>query len=81
MTSPPASDHDVRAQAQERMLNALIAVAAVRDPGLIEAMRNALVDNNFSRGDPPAEGASVLHHISARLNAIQAYAEGMVGGS
>ena len=81
MTSTPSLDTDPRALAQERMLNALIAVAATRDPGLIEAMRNALVDTNFSRGEPPAEGASVLQHISYRLNAIQAFAEQMTGGA
>ena len=81
MTLPSTSELDPRTVAQERMLNALIAVAATRDPGLIEAMRNALVDTNFSRSEGPAEDGSVLQHISYRLNAIQAFADQMTGGA
>ena len=47
MTPAPSLDTDPRALGKERMPNALIAVAANRDTGLIETMRNALVDANF----------------------------------
>ena len=75
--SVPTSE--ARLIAQERLLNALIAVAATRDPGLLDAMRSALIDNNFSRNEAPPEGASVLQHISFRLNCIEAFVRQQTG--
>ena len=72
---------DARLVAQERLLNATLAILATRDPGFLEAVRNAVVDTNFSRSDPPQEGASAIQHISFRLNAIQAFVAQQTGES
>ena len=79
MSENSTASTDARLVAQERLLDAVIAVAATRDRGFLDALRGVVLDTNSNRDDPPREGASALQHIAFRLNAAQALANAYGG--
>jgi hypothetical protein len=67
---PEASD--IRLSAQERLLDAVLRVLAVRDAGFADAVRGVLVEHLPS-------GGTVTLHVAQRLRAAEKFAEDYSG--
>ncbi|WP_158914124.1 hypothetical protein [Caulobacter sp. S45] len=81
MSETSTPDADVRLLAQERLLDAVIGLLALRDPGFITALKAVVMDTALSRSDGPHDGASLLHHVAHRLREADLFAEEHGGGS
>lgn len=69
------ADHgDVRALAQERLLDALLRALAIEQPRLLSTLRGILVDTEFTHPGKPELGQSVHQQIRARLEGAAQFA-------
>ena len=74
MQDDGAEEGDVRALAQERLLDALLRALAIEQPSLLSTLRGILVDTEFTHPGKPEVGQSVHHQIRARLGAAAQFA-------
>jgi hypothetical protein len=70
---------DVRLAAQERLLDAVLRVIAVRDPGFTDAVRGVLVDTVQTHSEYSPSGGTVTLHVAQRLRAAEKFAEDYSG--
>ncbi len=66
---------DARFTAQERILDALLRVLALRDPALLEAVKTVLLDTAFTHPGTPDEAETVQQQVRRRLTEARAFAE------
>ena len=77
MSDVQADPSEVRLLAQERLLDAMLRVLALRDPKFADAVRGVLVDTVQTIDAPPT--GSVTLHVSQRLRAAELFAEAYRG--
>jgi len=65
---------DTRFLAQERIVDALLRALAIRQPELLNAVRNILVDTEFTHPGKPEEHATVHEQIKSRLELASQFA-------
>lgn len=74
MPDDEAESDDVRALAQERLLDALLRALAIEQPRLLSTLRGILVDTEFTHPGKPEMGQSVHQQIRARLEGAAQFA-------
>lgn len=74
MPDDGAESADVRALAQERLLDALLRALAIEQPRLLATLRGILVDTEFTHPGKPEVGQSVHQQIRARLEGAAQFA-------
>ena len=82
---PPAADlslaasseieQDARFLAQERIVDALLRALALRQPELLNTVRNILVDTEFTHTGKPNQGETVHDQIRNRLALAASFAD------
>jgi hypothetical protein len=77
MTDVHTDPSDVRLLAQERLLDAVLRVLAVRDPKFTDAVRSVLIDTVQTREVAPTGTVSL--HVSQRLLAAEHFAQAYRG--
>ncbi len=77
MTDVHTDASDVRLLAQERLLDAVLRVLAVRDPKFTDAVRGVLIDTVQTHEVTPT--GTVTLHVSQRLQAAEAFAKAYSG--
>lgn len=59
---------DTRFLAQERIVDAMLRALALTQPGLLDAIRNVLVDTEFTHTGKPDEDSTVHQQIRKRID-------------
>ena len=82
METAPVSDQDfdtaaldARFLAQERIVDALLRALAIEQPGLLNAMKNILVDTEFTHSGKPQVDQNVNQQIGARIELASRFAD------
>ena len=73
MSSP--STIDARFLAQERIVDALLRALALRQPDLLDTMREILVDTEFTHSGKPKQEETAHQQIRKRLELASEFAE------
>jgi hypothetical protein len=68
MTALSTIASDARFLAQERIVDALLRALALREPDLLEAVRNILLDTELTHSGKPPKGETVHEWIRKRLD-------------
>ena len=69
-------DHgrDVRALAQERLLDALLRALALEEPRLLQRMRDILTDTEVTHTGKPSDDGTLQQQIRRRLDLASRFA-------
>lgn len=65
---------DARFLAQERIVDALLRALAIQQPALLKAVRDILIDTEFTHPGKPDEGETVHQQIKGRLDLASQFA-------
>ncbi len=65
---------DARFLAQERIVDALLRALAIQQPALLDAVRNILIDTEFTHSGKPEEHETVHQQIKSRLERASRFA-------
>jgi hypothetical protein len=65
---------DARFLAQERIVDALLRALALQQPALLEAVRNVLIDTEFTHTGKPEQHETVHQQIKSRLDLASSFA-------
>ena len=76
MASPTSQEiaQDARFLAQERIVDALLSALAIRQPDLLNVVRDILTDTEFSHAGKPGQQESVHQQIRSRLEVASKFA-------
>jgi hypothetical protein len=66
--------HDARFLAQERIVDALLRALALKQPELLNAVRNILIDTEFTHPGKPGHEETVHQQIKSRLEQAAEFA-------
>ena len=72
--TPKDVAQDARFLAQERIVDALLRALAIQQPALLDAVRNVLVDTEFTHAGKPEQHATVHEQIKSRLDLASSFA-------
>ncbi len=73
--TPKDIAQDARFLAQERIVDALLRALAIQQPALLSAVRDILIDTEFSHSGKPAEHETVHQQIKSRLEQASQFAK------
>ena len=65
---------DARSLAQERIVDALLRALALQQPALLKAVRDILVDTEFTHPGKPDQHETVHQQIKSRLDLASQFA-------
>jgi hypothetical protein len=65
---------DARFLAQERIVDALLRALAIEQPELLKAVRNILIDTEFTHAGKPGQHETVHQQIKSRLDLASQFA-------
>ena len=65
---------DARFLAQERIVDALLRALAIQEPALLDAVRNVLIDTEFTHTGKPEQHETVHEQIKSRLDHASTFA-------
>lgn len=72
---PINTPQDARFLAQERIVDALLRALAIEQPRLLEAMREILIDTEFSHSGKPDDDSTTHQQIKGRLDDAANFAQ------
>ena len=73
--SPPEGGLDARLLAQERIVDALLRALALKQPDLLNVLRNILVDTEFTHPGKPRQYETAHQQIRKRIDQAARFAE------
>lgn len=72
---PINTPQDARFLAQERIVDALLRALAIEQPRLLEAIREILIDTEFSHSGKPDDDSTTHQQIKGRLDDAANFAQ------